>query len=824
MCQQGCCSPLLDDPNKVELKSLERTLRMLRDITGIRLCGANFEQLSDISLLNPREGNKVKPVKGTLLYGRNGSGKSTLAKAVKKAKGDVQDTISQAEFLDINNSPVVLTDEEKTRVFVFDEEYVDKNIKFREAGLSTIIMLGQQAELVEQIQAAHKNLEKVKADCEAQEAIVTENEKVECENSPQYYIRKMRWALQGDDCWAGRDKLIKGNRQNTGVRDDTYKQFIALTTSKTRDQLIIEFNETLKALRAAQQGDAAISTRVPVYDIKYDEGNIIKLLRTRIEKPELSERECYLLELVQTGKTAQLNNMISVFSDEDVSMCPTCMQPVSEEYKQDLIQSIQKILSKAVEEHQEALRAFMMKEIEFDFSPFSKLTVNTDLCLKLLIQINTAIKKNNLIIQSKIDNPYTPCEQEIKSISNLLEQLKVAFENLEIERTEYNKRITATKPIMDRLTKINNLIAHLDIQEPYLRFLACEVQAKKEREKLVEKQEACVNAKRHVDELEAKQKNVKVALSIINSNLSYIFFSNDRFKIDYRDDNYVLLSNGKHVQPSQISQGERNILGLCYFFASILQNQEELTAYKKEYLLLIDDPVSSFDIENKTGIMSFLRYQLGKFLLGNEHTRAIIMTHDLLTYYDAEKVFGELIEASKAKYGGDKPIYKRYELKNKSLIPFPYNGRQEYTELIKIVYNFALGNASEYGLVIGNIMRQMLEAFSTFQYKKGIEDVSTDQNILSLLPEAVYKSYFENLMYRLILNNGSHRLDQTKSMSDMNFFTVISDTEKQRTAKEILCFIYLLNERHLLSHLEGCTDVKTNLSNWCTDIKNRVGA
>ena len=42
----------------------------------------------------------------------------------------------------------------------------------------------------------------------------------------------MRLALQGDDCWAGRDKLIKNNRQNTGVRDDTYKQFITLTTTK----------------------------------------------------------------------------------------------------------------------------------------------------------------------------------------------------------------------------------------------------------------------------------------------------------------------------------------------------------------------------------------------------------------------------------------------------------------------------------------------------------------------------------------------------------------------------------------------------------------
>lgn len=69
---------------------------MLRDIAGIRLCGANFDEVTNILLLDPHEGNKVKPVKGTLLYGRNGAGKSTLAKAVRKAKGESQDTISQA--------------------------------------------------------------------------------------------------------------------------------------------------------------------------------------------------------------------------------------------------------------------------------------------------------------------------------------------------------------------------------------------------------------------------------------------------------------------------------------------------------------------------------------------------------------------------------------------------------------------------------------------------------------------------------------------------------------------------------------------------------
>lgn len=48
---------------------------MLRDIAGIRLCGANFDEVTNILLLDPHEGNKVKPVKGTLLYGRNGAGK-----------------------------------------------------------------------------------------------------------------------------------------------------------------------------------------------------------------------------------------------------------------------------------------------------------------------------------------------------------------------------------------------------------------------------------------------------------------------------------------------------------------------------------------------------------------------------------------------------------------------------------------------------------------------------------------------------------------------------------------------------------------------------
>lgn len=791
---------------------------MLKDIAGIRLRGANFKKESDLLLFDSTKKNDI--VRGTLLYGRNGAGKSTIAKAVRKARGESQNTIENAEFLDNNNSPITLTDDEKSHIFVFDEEYVDKNVKFCESGLNTIIMLGSQAEIDNELHIEQEKLKEIEEDLDKQKTLVKR-----IEDNKNKYKKEMATALKGDYNWSGRDKLIKGNKQNTRVSDNTYKNFIHLTTAKTRDQLIIEFSETLNSLHIAQRGDAAISTKVPSLSKEYNEENILKLLKTKIEKPQLSNREKYLLKLVQTGETCQLDNMISTFSNDNVNECPMCMQPVSKEYKLDLIKSIQKVLNKTVEKHLSELEKCKTQEINIDFSPFYKLTPSVDLCSKLLSKINSIINNNNLVIQNKINNPYDPCLNKFQSISNLLSQFKVALEMLEKDRVNYNKKVTDTNSIKKCLNEINNSIAHLDINDYYLKYMEYKNILEIEEEELQKKESEHINTKHRINELKAMQRNATVALSIINRNLSYIFFSEDRLSIEYLDDNYILFSNGNPVHPSQISQGERNIIGLCYYFTNILQNKSKDTGYEQEYLLIIDDPVSSFDIENKVGIMSFLRYQLGKFLLKNEYTKTIIMTHDLLTYYDSDKIFRELAIEFKDKYN-KKFKYKQCELKNKELIEMDFNKRQEYTKLMEIIYKFASGNDNKYNLVIGNIMRQVLEAFSTFQYKQGFETVSTNENILKLLPNNIFKNYFKNLMYRLVLNNGSHKFEQTVSMSDMNFSSVISDSEKKRTAKDILCFIYLLNKEHILAHLSDIRikekeNVESKLTEWCNDIELR---
>lgn len=272
------------------------------------------------------------------------------------------------------------------------------------------------------------------------------------------------------------------------------------------------------------------------------------------------------------------------------------------------------------------------------------------------------------------------------------------------------------------------------------------------------------------------------------------------------------------MRPKDISIGERNIIALCYFFTKIMQGKNKAQVFQDQHLIVIDDPISSFDIENKVGIQSFLKYRMSQFLAGNLHSRVIITTHDLLTFFDLEKTCQELQNEWKATFQGKGTKYNLFELKNCALERFQYKNRQEYTELVKVIYEYAKGNATDYELVIGNIMRQALEAFSTFVYKKGIAEVSTDDTILnmsSMCPEQ--KVYFKNLMYRIVLNGGSHRDEQARSL-EVEFFSLITETEKRRTAQEILCFIFLLNKPHIKAHLQGNV---SDIEQWCEEIKNR---
>ena len=79
--------------------------------------------------------------------------------------------------------------------------------------------------------------------------------------------------------------------------------------------------------------------------------------------------------------------------------------------------------------------------------------------------------------------------------------------------------------------------------------------------------------------------------------------------------------------------------------------------------------------------------------------------------------------------------------------------------------------------------------------------------------------FFQNLMYRLVLNRKSHTQEIVLDSSDYRFFDEISDEEKIKTAKGVLCLIYLLNKNHLISQLKDNTKIQ-RIEEWCEEIKD----
>jgi uncharacterized protein (UPF0335 family) len=349
---------------------------MLKGITQIKLSGANFNSMTLFDFFNPHDGDKVKTIKGSLVYGRNGTGKSTIARAFRKLAGGTAPTINDAVFYDDACQPIILTEEEKKHIFIFDEDFVDKNVRLQQDHLDTIVILGQAANLIEKIEKAEMEKADAEIAYEKQNTIFKEYNDESNVKSPKYYISLLESVLRGDDNWSGRDREINRGRQNTAVRDDTYKKFVPLTPSKPKTELITDYKTKMSELEIVRSGASTIDVKVPSIPSSadsYDDKAVQNLLAMKIEKPELSEREKKLLALVQGGKTDELSQRLAIFQNSETIECPYCYQTVSPEHKKFLVESIEKVLSKVVEDHQLALKSYVLDQIVIDLSLYKKI-------------------------------------------------------------------------------------------------------------------------------------------------------------------------------------------------------------------------------------------------------------------------------------------------------------------------------------------------------------------------------------------------------------------------------------------------------------------
>lgn len=792
-----------------------------RKIFGIKFQGGSFSEETSVEFFS-KDNESV-----CAIYGRNGTGKSTIARAVKLAAGQEAVGIHHASFIDKMGYPIYLEELPNDFVHVFNEEYIQQNIQFRQKGLNTIVVFGPQKDVDERI---HDETEKQKGLSRKRQAIIDELAKYNDEAfplSPSYQEKILKKLLSGDDHWSGRERLIWGKKRNENVNTELYEKIMHHIPRKSEDEAVDAYKEKwalFESVRAVAEPVSEIHEMIP--NFTGVETTVRELLAKKLERPELTERERYLLSLLDEGKSKQLEEMQENFADKDTTHCPFCLQPVSAEYRIGLEKSIRKILSKEVERHKRELQQTFLCAVEIPFSRLEgKLAIKAVTEGQTILKaLNHNIESCNQLIQRKMGNPYESIDLPNLNLEKQAILLRSVLEDINQQIKVYNQSFYNKVQLQRTLQELNQERAYYEIMEvgkSWQKQKKEKYDLEKERDAINEELEA---SERIIAELMGEKKSVYVACNLINRYLRYIFGTKNRLSIYALSEEYYLLANGKPVRPSEISTGERNVLALCYFFASLFKDSDVNDLDQKQLFILLDDPISSFDSENHIGVISFFSMQINDLLVNKLENRLVVLTHDLATMHYLQKMLEDLFYRGKQGY-----VLK--ELDQQKLQKFQWNSRQEYSALLLITYQYACADQPKNDVVVGNALRRIMEAFTMFSYGKTMRFLSK-KNVLSQLlakDQQKYVPYFQNLMTRLVMNEESHMEDRVRAGSGPMFFVDFSVGEKQRIIREALCLLYLINKEHIISHLTEGKDVQNEeavkkqidkvFQGWCESIQ-----
>ena len=279
-------------------------------------------------------------------------------------------------------------------------------------------------------------------------------------------------------------------------------------------------------------------------------------------------------------------------------------------------------------------------------------------------------------------------------------------------------------------------------------------------------------------------------LEEINKLISFIFFDENRLKFIPSDSNlYRIKSRTKIIENlSVLSTAEKNIISLCMFFIKVKEDIKN----KKSVTIVLDDPISSTDYDNKIGLYSFISSRISDLYKSKKSVRVIILSHDMETVYNFEKLLDEI---------DLKP--KTAELIDFKLAPNSTKTVNFYSKQLKLIYEFARGERDDLEMYMGNTVRRVLEAYSTFNYKTGPTYLMSDEFLLNRIGSKKGTQKLERyqyLLYRLWLNGDSHSKEISQSVVN-EFGSSFSLNEKKNITKVLLQFLNELDPYHLIKHL-----------------------
>jgi wobble nucleotide-excising tRNase len=187
---------------------------------------------------------------------------------------------------------------------------------------------------------------------------------------------------------------------------------------------------------------------------------------------------------------------------------------------------------------------------------------------------------------------------------------------------------------------------------------------------------------------------------------------------------YEIIRNNSGVHDGNLSEGEKTAIAFIYFVVKLTENSNKL----KETIVVVDDPISSFDSNHLFHAYSFLKHQCDDAL------QLFVLTHNF-NFYKLVRDWFEKINRNRVKKDKERTsffyvIESDCKTPRSSLIRNAdqtlVNYQSEYHYLFSQLYKFREATTlnREESYLTANTSRKLLEAFFAFKYPKYRSDLS----------------------------------------------------------------------------------------------------
>ena len=559
------------------------------------------------------------------------------------------------------------------------------------------------------------------------------------------------------------------------------------------------------------QAGSEILWRTPSPDPGIDLDRINALLSTAVRPAQLNDVERAIIDdLSSDDFNYFVSKGSSILIEDGFPYCPLCHQPVTEEHRHSLEQSLIRFRGREAENHKaEVLRAAeSIEPFGFALPVFPNDDYQADIAAAQGggDALGAFIESVRESLYKKEENPYSALPPFAKGdLENLVQAASEAFGKVSEDVSEYNATLSEKEKLLEKINADNVTLAIHECQkwrDDYIYKiqrkddLETEVAAIKDQ---IEKKESALSSLLgEQDEVEKAREQINLYLRLIfgERKLRLELDGPDSYKLQFHQDGSYI-----DIPPRAVSSGERNALALAYFFACVMENKAADYNYTDPTLLVIDDPVSSFDSENRAGVISLVLDQCRKVLDGNPESKLLVMTHDLPTLKDLCDWRSRNLKEEDDKY---LKLGQNHRITEHSSIVILENA--VYLEELLDIYRFAADDNPEDPKyrAIGNTIRRFAESYATRLYKCEWKSLFADDDHLSLVPRS-HRDTLKSFAIRNVLNAESHGV-----------IDIYEPVEIQRSARALLSYMYWSSGEHLKAYLN--TDRFYTVGKWAEEM------